>query len=52
MTKKVKKVEDKFVEVFVEGVSMSGEADIKNDDNRTAENDKEKLEGEKIHNRE
>ena len=46
------KVEDQFVEVFVEGVSMSGEADIKNDDNRTAENDKEKLEGEKINNSE
>ena len=32
MTKKVKKVEDQFVEVFVEGVSMSVEAEIKNDD--------------------
>jgi len=52
MTKKVKKVEEQFVEVFVEGVSMSVEAEIKNDDNRTAEQDKEKSEGEKVNNSE
>jgi len=52
MTKKVKKVEEQFVEVFVEGVSMSGEAEIKNDDNRPAEQDKEKSEREENNNSE
>ena len=42
----------KSVNVFVDGVSMSGEAEIKNDNNRSAENDTEKPEGEEVNNSE
>ena len=42
----------KSVNVFVDGVSMSGKAEIKNDNNRSAENDTEKPEGEEVNNSE
>jgi|TARA_R110000824_G_scaffold241772_1_gene430536 hypothetical protein len=50
MSEKVKKVEEQFVEVFVKGVSMSGEAEI--NDNNSVEQDKEKPEREESNNSE
>jgi hypothetical protein len=43
----LKNVENKDVQVFVTGVSMTGESQL-NEHNRTPEEDKEKSEGEEI----
>ena len=48
-----KEVAEKSVEVFVDGVSMSNETGLKNDNsNRPVENDSEKSEGEEANNSE
>jgi len=43
----LKNVENKDVQVFVTGVSMTGESQL-NEHNRTSEEDKEKSEGEEV----